>query len=63
MDIIVKLDPKYTRLGFSISQLSEDSFTLKYHDKDFFVFKTELPIRDDFFDRLCEEFLKSLQPD
>lgn len=53
-----KLNPQYESQGFTISKFNEKSWVLTFKDKPVFLFGSNLLIRSDFVDKLCQAFLE-----
>ena len=52
-----KLTQEYINLGFNIFNLGSNSFALKHGDRTIFVFGSDLDLRDNFLNLLCESYL------
>jgi hypothetical protein len=52
------LPEKYSKLGFHISNLSERTYALKYHDNTILVFNSDFDLQDDFVDFVCESYYR-----
>ena len=53
-----QLPEKYSHLGFYISNLSERTFALKYHDNTILVFNSDFDLQDDFVDLVCDSYYR-----
>lgn len=53
-----QLPEEYVQIGFNISRLGEQSLVLKHHNRAIFVFGSDLDLKDDFIDRLCDSYIR-----
>jgi|WetSurMetagenome_2_1015567.scaffolds.fasta_scaffold175557_2 hypothetical protein len=50
--------PKYAALGFDIIRFGKHALALRFENKPIFIFEPDLAIDEEFFNSICETYLK-----